>query len=73
MGRRVRVLVRLLLTAGLVACSAALLRVLEVRGFGWGAGVLVVMLVVQVFTFGMIQLARRRRGLSDATRRPDDG
>lgn len=66
-------LVRLVLTAGLVACSTALLRVLEVRGFGWEAGVLVAMLVVQVFTFGMIQLARRRRGLSDATRRPDDG
>lgn len=66
-------LVRLVLTAGLVACSAVLLRVLAVSGFGWEAAVLVVMLVVQLFALGMNQVARIGRGLSDATRRPGDG
>ena len=66
-------LVRLALTAGVVACSAALLRMLAVSDFGWEAVVLVVMLVVQLFVLAMNELARGARGLHDSTGRPGDG
>ena len=64
-------IVRVVLTAGLVACSTALLRILTVRGFGWEAAVLVVMLVVQLFVLATIQPVPGARGLPDTTQRPD--